>query len=125
MKSEERVAEELKSLGKPFAIVLNSSAPESESARNLAVELEEKYGVPVALVNLTMLNRDDIREILALVLGQFPVRSLEFSMPEWTEALDSDHPLKREMFENIKSIAEKTRKLGDLTQSLQKRTLLF
>ncbi len=118
IKSEERVAEELKALGKPFAIVLNSRNPDSSEARELAVELEAKYGVPVALVNLTMLNLEDIREILALVLGQFPVRSLEFTLPEWTEALDSEHSLKKEMLNSIRAIAARARRLGDITSEL-------
>ena len=44
---EERVAEELTELGKPFAIILNSATPEAESSVKLAMKLEEKDGAPV------------------------------------------------------------------------------
>ena len=44
--AEERIVSELKELGKPFAIVLNSSHPESDDSVTLAYELEEKYQVP-------------------------------------------------------------------------------
>ena len=44
VEAEERIVRELKSLGKPFAIILNSANPDSEQAHSLAHELEEKYG---------------------------------------------------------------------------------
>ena len=118
VEAEERVAKELKELGKPFAIVLNSKFPESENAHSLAVSLEEKYGVPVALVNCTALNADDIREILSLVLSQFPVRSLSFNIPKWTEVLPETHPIHLSVMEKIEKFAESTDKLGDIETSL-------
>ena len=118
VEAEERVAKELKELGKPFAIVLNSKVPESEDSHSLAVSLEEKYGVPVALVNCTALNADDIREILSLVLSQFPVRSLSFNIPKWTEVLPETHPIHLSVMEKIEKFAEATDKLGDIETSL-------
>ena len=118
IEAEERVAKELKELGKPFAIILNSANAGSEEAHNLAVMLEDKYGVPVALVNCTEINADDIREILRLVLSEFPVRSLTFKLPEWTEVLPETHPLHTRMMEKIENFAEKTDKLGDIETSL-------
>lgn len=116
--AEERVAKELKELGKPFAIVLNSKFPESEDAHILAISLEEKYGVPVALVNCTALNAEDIREILGLVLSQFPVRALTFNIPKWTEVLHEDHPIHLSLMEKIENFAQSTDKLGDIETSL-------
>ena len=118
VEAEERVAKELKELGKPFAIVLNSKIPENENSHSLAVSLEEKYGVPVALVNCTALNADDIREILSLVLSQFPVRSLTFNIPKWTEVLPESHPIHVSVMEKIEKFAESTDKLGDIEASL-------
>ncbi len=116
--AEERVAKELMELGKPFAIVLNSANPDSDEAHALAKELEEKYGAPVALVSCRDLDADDIREILALVLGEFPVRVLNFTLPEWTEALPKDHRLKREILEKIDEFTDSTHKLGDIAKVL-------
>ena len=117
--AEERVAKELSELGKPFAIILNSANPESESARILAEELENKYGAPVALVCCPDLDADDIREILALVLSEFPVCEMKFSMPEWTEALPSDHPLKNSIVKSVSDFAEGISKLGDIEKRLK------
>jgi len=117
--AEERVAKELKSLGKPFAIVLNSAQPESEEAHTLAEELEEKYGVPVALVNCLDINADDIKGILGLVLGEFPIRKLTFRLPEWTEALPDSHELKAGLLQKIDEFTDRTRKLGDIERALE------
>ena len=118
--AEERVARELKELGKPFAIILNSATPDSDSAHELAHELEEKYGAPVALVCCPELDADDIREILALVLSEFPVREMSFTLPEWTQVLPDNHPLKAGMLDDIRSFADGIDKLGDIEKQLGK-----
>ncbi len=112
--AEERVARELKALGKPFAIVLNSANPRSEEARALAEELEEKYGAPVALVSCPDLSPEDIQGILALVLGEFPVRRLDFKLPDWTAALPEGHPMRKDMLTKIREFATGVTKLGDI-----------
>ncbi len=116
--AEERVVRELKESGKPFAIILNSKNPQSDEAHALARELEEKYGVPVALVSCPELNAEDIREILALVLGEFPVRSLTFNLPEWTEALPEEHSLRTGIIEDISAFSDKVTRLGDIEREL-------
>ena len=120
IEAEERVAGELKKLGKPFSIVLNSARPGSNEAKALALELEEKYGVPVALVSCPDLNREDIREILALVLGEFPVKELRFKLPEWTLVLPEDHPIRRGMIEKIDTFSDGVRRIGDISAALVK-----
>ena len=116
--AEERVVRELKQYGKPFAIILNSANPDSDSAHDLAHQLEEKYNAPVALVCCPDLDAEDIREILALVLSEFPVKQMTFTMPSWTEILDDKHPLKAEIIESIKSFASNVEKLGDIEKHL-------
>ena len=116
--AEERVVKELREVGKPFAIILNSARPDSDYARGLARELEEKYSAPVALVCCPQLNAEDIREILALVLGEFPIREMKFTLPDWTMALGADHPLKAQIIENVKDFADKVEKLGDIERAM-------
>ena len=118
--AEERVVRELREHGKPFAIILNSANPDSSEAHALAAELEEKYGAPVALVCCPQLNAEDIREILALVLGEFPVREMSFTLPEWTEALPNEHPLKAEILDSVMSFSDNVEKLMDIEKELQR-----
>ena len=112
--AEERVVRELKESGKPFAIILNSKNPNSEEAHALACELEEKYGVSVALVCCPELTAEDFREILALVLKEFPIRSLTFKLPEWTAALPEGHELYRSVIEEISAFSDGVTRLGDI-----------
>lgn len=109
---EERVARELSAIGKPFAVILNSAKPDSPEAVELAVELEEKYGAPVALVNCTELNGEDISHILEMVLMEFPVREISVRMPAWISVLDGDHKLIKGIFDSVGKAAEDIRKLS-------------
>ncbi len=115
---EERVVRELREAGKPFAIILNSATPDSDDAHALAHELEEKYNAPVALVCCPELNADDIREILGLVLGEFPIRSMSFALPEWTAALPDSHSLKAKIIDTVSAFADKVTKLGDIERAM-------
>lgn len=112
--AEERVVKELKEMGKPFAMILNSSKPSSESAVSLAYELEEKYKVPVALVSCLDLDGEDIRHILELVLHEFPITEVRVKCPEWITALDDAHPIKVSIFERLTKCASRVEKAGEL-----------
>lgn len=114
--AEERVISELKELGKPFAIILNSAEPSSERATALAYELEAKYGVPVALVNCMELDATDIKHILELVLYEFPIASssVRVSMPAWIRLLDCDHPVKRALIDAVKNAASEVTRIGEI-----------
>ena len=118
--AEERVAKKLTEKKKPFAILLNSKYPNSDEARELARELEEKYNAPVALVNCLSLSADDIGEILKLVLNEFPVTSLSFSMPEWCELLPDGHPVYTEILQRINDFTECIATLGDVDRQLHR-----
>ena len=99
--AEERVINELKAIGKPFIVLLNSAQPNSDTARALAEELAEKYDVTVMRVNCLELNEKDITAIMASVLGEFPIAELGFTLPEWIDALSGDNDLKKELFSII------------------------
>lgn len=91
LEAEERVAREMQAIGKPFAVILNSAEPDSARAEALAMDLEKKYGAPVALVNCLELNGEDISHILHMLLMEFPIREIALRMPGWTSALGADH----------------------------------
>ena len=118
--AEERIAKELESLGKPFAVILNSRYPESEEAHALARELEKKYSAPVALVSCLDLSFRDVSEILSLVLDQFPIKQIEIELDDWLYALPDDHPLMRESIEKIKKLTDGIERIGDIERTLSK-----
>lgn len=116
LEAEERVVKELKAMGKPFAIILNSANPASDSAISLAYELEAKYGVPVALVSCMDLDAEDIRHILELVLNEFPVTEVKINCPEWMRSLERDHPISISLAEDVKKCADKVSKIGEVRE---------
>lgn len=114
--AENRVATELAAQNKPFVIVLNSSNPQSEQAQNLALQMEETYGVPVALVSCLDLDETDIRHILSLVLLEFPVKEIRANVPSWVSGLSLDHPLRARIREGIAEIAENVWRIGQINE---------
>ena len=112
--AEERIVGELKAIGKPFAMILNSANPASDEALRLAYELEEKYGVPVALVSCIDLDAEDIRHILELVLNEFPVTEVRMEMPAWMEVLADDHRVKSAVRASVCACADRIYKAGDI-----------
>lgn len=114
--AEERTVTELKKIGKPFAIVLNSADPTGEKALSLAYELEEKYRAPVALVSCSELDSEDIGRILELILFEFPARELKFSISPWVSALPEDHNIRRELVSAVKAAGGEVKKAGDISR---------
>lgn len=115
--AEERIVRELREMGKPFAVILNSAKPTSEQAIALAYELEAKYQAPVALVSCMELDAEDIRHILELVLHEFPASEVRISMPEWTTALESGHKIKQSLMSDIHRCASRVHKVGDIKEA--------
>ena len=120
VEAEERIVNELKAIGKPFAMILNSARPESDAAIALAYELEAKYQVPVALVSCIDIDAEDIKRILELVLHEFPISEIKVSLPEWTEALGNSHQIKCSVYSSIKACADNVNKAGDVKSAFEK-----
>lgn len=115
--AEARVIRELQEIHKPFAVLLNTTAPESEQTKMLCAQMSEQYGVPVCPVNCLEIGEEDIRKILETILFEFPVREIGFSLPSWVMQLEHTHPVRRSIMESIKGSAcgiEKIRELNHL-----------
>lgn len=97
--AEERTIAEIEETGKPYIILLNSERPHSAETESLRASLEEKYGRPVIAVNCKQMQKSDIVKILESVLLEFPVTTVEFYIPRWTEMLDNEHPVKKELIQ--------------------------
>ncbi len=118
--AEERVVCELKELGKPFAVILNSAAPQEAAAQNLAAELADAYGVPCISCSCLNLSENDIHAIMQELLYQFPLAELRFWLPPWVEALPADNELKTELYEAILAAAEGLSTMRDARQVLER-----
>ncbi len=113
VETERRVVNELKAVGKPFVIILNSKDPGSDAAIRLALSLEEEYKVHVALVNCLEIDAEDIKSILALVLLEFPIKEIAVGLPKWVEDLADEHPLKKSIYESVLTRAQNVKTVGE------------
>lgn len=111
---EKRAITELKSIGKPFIILLNSAQPESDAAVELSNSLSSEYGAPCVCVNCQTLSEGDICEIMRKVLGQFPLMELSVRLPEWFSAVECGSELKSELFEQLIAASEDAYCVNDI-----------
>lgn len=112
--AEERVVAELKSLGKPFIILLNSTDPFSNESMVLREELEAKYQTAVVPLNCLRLNETDIHGILRELLYEFPVKEIVVGLPSWVEVLDNKNWLRRKFDEAVREGIVKVKRLRDI-----------
>ena len=117
--SEERVIHELKAIGKPFVLILNSAKPFAPETETLKHQLADKHQVPVIAVNCAQLKQEDINHIMERVLYEFPVKELKFYLPKWLETLDASHWLKQSMITSVRNLlAEGSNKLREIKDSI-------
>lgn len=119
VQAEERVIKELKNIGKPFVVVLNSSKPEDELTKELREILEEKYDVPVLLYDCQNLRQEDVYEILERTLYEFPVMEINIKMPRWVDALEKEHWVKKKIEETVKENVKNVYHLRDVDKMIE------
>lgn len=114
IEAEERVVNELKDIGKPFIVVLNSAHPTLPETERLAEKLKDEYRVPVIPLSVEGMNEKDIYNVLREALYEFPVIEVKVNMPDWIACLNSNNSLKREYIEKIKESVVEVDKLRDI-----------
>ena len=114
LEAEERVISELKSIGKPFIVILNSVHPTLPDTERLANSLKEQYNVPVLPISVEAMNEKDMYNILKEALYEFPVLEVKVNMPEWIAILNYNHPIKKEYIKCIKESVVEVDKLKDI-----------
>ena len=102
VEAEERVISELKELGKPFLILLNSARPDSDAAQALRSELAETYDVTCIAASCLELSQRAVSAIIRSVLYEFPVEELQLFLPDWVDALPGGHPVKEDVYGAIR-----------------------
>jgi stage IV sporulation protein A len=118
IQAEERIVEELKSIGKPFVMVLNTAQPYDERTKDMREILESKYDVPVLPVDCQDMSVEDIYKILEEVLYEFPIMEINIRMPSWIQALEKEHWLRQQFEEAVKDTVKDIRRLRDMEKNL-------
>lgn len=114
VEAEERVVTELKEIGKPFIVLLNSTHPMLPDTERLAENLKDNYGVPVLPVSVENMTDKEIYSILREALYEFPVLEVKINMPEWIACLKPDNWLKKIYIEKIRESVIEVDKLRDV-----------
>lgn len=120
LEAEERVVGELKELGKPFLVILNTLYPEEMETIDLVRGLEEKYSVPVLSMNCAEMSQEDIINILQEVLYEFPVQEVSVNLPRWVEELDANHWLRLDLERVIQEAVQSVNRLRDIDLAVDK-----
>ena len=114
IEAEKRVIEELKELGKPFIVLLNSRHPNNDECKNISKELNNNYNVPIIPINIESMNEKDMYNILREALFEFPVLEIKINMPEWIAILNQKNKIKKEYINIIKESIVEIDKIKDV-----------
>lgn len=112
--AEQRVIMELKEIGKPFIVIMNSTHPMLPETERLSEKLSTEYGVPVLPISIENMTERDIYSILREALYEFPVMEVKFNMPEWIACLAPNNWLKKIYIEKIRESVIEIDKLRDI-----------
>ena len=114
IEAEQKTVDELKAIGKPFVVLLNTDKPSSAQTMALAAELSDTYGASVIPVNVEQLKESDITYIFTELLMSFPVTSIYFEIPKWLEVTSDDNEVKNSLINDAVQITGVAECLRDI-----------
>ncbi|WP_339227968.1 stage IV sporulation protein A [Oceanobacillus sp. FSL K6-2867] len=112
--AEARVVDELKEVGKPFIMVVNSVRPSSQETELLRQELAEKYDIPVLSMSIESMTEHDVYNVLREALYEFPVLEVNVNLPSWVMVLKENHWLRENYQDAIQTTVKDIRRLRDV-----------
>ena len=114
VETEKKIVSELKEIGKPFIVILNTVHPTNTKTVELANSLREEYSVPVMPTSVENMNEVEIINILKHALYEFPVLDIKVNVPEWISVLPKSSEIKAHYLEKIKESTLNVSKLKDV-----------
>ena len=118
--AETRVIRELSEIGKPFAVIVNSTEPSSGRVREICDTIHGKYGVPCLGMDCLNMTEREIESVLKAVFEEFPLQSVGFYLPDWLQALPESNALKATVIRDITESFEKIDKFSDLETAFER-----
>lgn len=119
VEAEERVVAELKEVGKPFIIVVNSAKPHHSETEMLRAELQEKYDLPVLAMSVESMREADVLNVLREALYEFPVLEVNVNLPSWVMVLKENHWLRENYQDAVKESVKDIKRLRDVHRVVQ------
>ena len=120
--AEAKVVEELKEVGKPFIMIVNSVRPNSDQTEQLRQDLAEQYDIPVLSMSVESMTEHDVYNVMREALYEFPVLEVNVNLPSWVMVLRENHWLKDSYQEAIQATVKNIRRLRDVDQIVQSFT---
>ncbi|GAJ98734.1 LOW QUALITY PROTEIN: stage IV sporulation protein A [Geomicrobium sp. JCM 19055] len=114
LEAEERVIDELKEVGKPFIVIVNSVRPYAAETEQLRTNLEQLHDVPVLSMSVESMTEHDIHRVLREVLFEFPVHEVNVNLPSWVMVLRDDHWLRKDYERSVKETVQDIKRLRDV-----------
>ncbi|MEH7415167.1 stage IV sporulation protein A [Neobacillus drentensis] len=119
IEAEERVINELKEVGKPFIMVVNSAQPYHPATETLRSSLAEKYDIPVIAMSVESMRDSDVHNVLREALYEFPVLEVNVNLPSWVMVLRENHWLRESYQEAVKETVKDIKRLRDVDRVVQ------
>lgn len=115
IEAEQKIIEELKEVGKPFIVIVNSARPTDQDTEILRQQIKEQHDVPVLAMSVETMNEHDVLNVLRESLYEFPVLEVNVNLPSWVMVLQDDHWLKQSYGEAIQSTVRNIKRLRDVS----------
>ena len=119
LEAEERVINELKEVGKPFIMIINSVQPHHPNTESLRMELAEKYDIPVLAMSVEGMKESDVLNVMREALYEFPVLEVNVNLPSWVMVLHENHWLRESYQEAVKETVKDIKRLRDVDRVVQ------
>jgi len=116
--AERKAITDMKATGKPFLVIINSTAPHSATAKDTAQFLSQEYAVKPIVMDCQSLDEDDVQELLQKLLYTFPMHQLQVYLPSWLNALEWEHPVKTGLYQKLLESVQSIRTLGQAEDAL-------
>ncbi|MHC0036110.1 stage IV sporulation protein A [Pseudoneobacillus sp. C159] len=114
VEAEERVINELKEVGKPFIMIVNSVQPHHPNTEALRTNLADKYDIPVVAMSVESMRESDVLNVLREALYEFPVIEVNVNLPSWVMVLRDNHWLRSSYQEAVKDTVKDIKRLRDV-----------
>ena len=114
IEAEERVVNELKEVGKPFIMIINTVQPYHPDTEQLRQSLSEEYDIPVIAMSVESLRDTDVYNVLREALFEFPVLEVNVNLPSWVMVLNEGHWLRQSYQEAVQETVKDIKRLRDV-----------
>ncbi|MEM5686631.1 stage IV sporulation protein A [Bacillus cereus] len=114
IEAEERVVNELKEVGKPFIVIINTVQPYHPDTEQLRQSLSEEYDIPVIAMSVESLRETDVYNVLREALFEFPVLEVNVNLPSWVMVLNEGHWLRQSYQEAVQETVKDIKRLRDV-----------